>query len=216
MANLKPIYDETKKNEGEWQQYASDSGNYCDGKLIGTMRGISAIGFKGHYGYCPTVERLKQVTPDEAYKIYKASYWDSVRGDEIENQNIARIVFGMYIGSPSQAIAVLEKTLKNEYGVSWNFSGKFSKKDVEIINQYASKRFFEALKKEVLRRISLSEKKEFIRGWSGKYERMVYDSSGEKSTSNTKRIVIVVIVIVAVGLLIYYRKPILSIIKNVF
>jgi len=34
--------------------------------------------------------------------------------------------------------------------------------------------------------------------------------------SNTKRIVIVVIVIVAVGLLIYYRKPILSIIKNVF
>lgn len=59
------------KDEGGYQNLSYDSANYCDGKLIGTKYGISAIGYKGYYGVCPTVEQMKNLTTDQAAAIFK-------------------------------------------------------------------------------------------------------------------------------------------------
>ncbi len=176
-ADFNPVYQETSKNEGGFQNYSNDKANYCNGKLIGTNRGISAIGFKGYYGVCPTVEQIKALTPADAKAIYKKNYWNKVRGDEIKDQSVARVIFGMYIGSPVLTIAIVKKILKEEFNKDISVKSQFSDELIKTLNKLPPKRLFEALKEEKMNRIRQSSNTMFIEGWLGKYERMLYEKS---------------------------------------
>lgn len=71
MADFNSIASKTFKFEGRYQNYTTDTANYCNGNLIGTNHGISAIGYKGFYGKCPTVDQMKALTIAQAKMIYK-------------------------------------------------------------------------------------------------------------------------------------------------
>ena len=108
MANFQPIYENTLKKEGGFQNSPNDSANYCysfvngkrtRGALIGTNRGISATALQVYLGRCPSVAEMKAVTPELAYKIYKKNFWDKINGDIIKSQSVASMIFQMRIGS---------------------------------------------------------------------------------------------------------------------
>ena len=75
-------------HEGGYTNHRGDPGNWSTGKvgkgrLIGTNFGIAAptlIGWRGDY---VTAEDMKALTRDEAIAIYKAQYWNTVKGDEL-------------------------------------------------------------------------------------------------------------------------------------
>ncbi len=181
MADFRPIRAETSKNEGGYQKYENDPANFCDGLLIGTKGGISAIAYKSHYGYCPTVQQLISLTEKDIENIYRKNYWNKIQGDKIKDQSVARILFGMYIGSPGVTISILKKVLSESFNKTVNVSSQFSTELISVINKLNGKKLFEALKVEKMNRINQSSNTMFIKGWLGKYEKMSYEKSYNKA-----------------------------------
>ena len=75
-------------HEGEYSGDRDDPGNWSSGKagvgrLIGTKYGIAAPTLIANRAGNVTVEDMKTLTREEALRIYKAQYWDTVRGDEL-------------------------------------------------------------------------------------------------------------------------------------
>ena len=154
MAKFDNIWNATKAFEGGYQAMVSDPANYCpsQGKagsqLIGTNHGISAIG-KAHYdgGKCPTVAQMKALSVTEAKKIAKAQYWDPIKGDKINSQAIAHLIFDFTYGGKSgtlqtrQAInAIKGKGTVNEYA-----SFDLSDNEIALINSIPEKQLFDKL-----------------------------------------------------------------------
>ncbi len=207
MADFKPIRAETSKNEGGFQKYENDPANYCDGLLIGTMRGISSIAYKSFYGYCPTVQQLMSLTENDVENIYRKNYWNKIQGDNIKDQSVARILFGMYIGSPGVTISILKKVLSETFNKAVNVSSQFSNELIFVINKLNGKKLFDALKAEKMNRINQSSNTMFIKGWLGKYERMSYEKSYNKAL-----IITGISIFILAGLSIYlYKKKEVSI-----
>lgn len=62
-------------------------------------------------GIQPTLENLKALTNEQAGRIYKALYWDKVKGDEIDQQELANIVFDFYVNAGANATKLLQTVL---------------------------------------------------------------------------------------------------------
>jgi len=113
MANFEKIVQISFNWEGGYSAYSNDSASWCDNKLIGTNRGISAIAYKGYYGYCPTVAQLKALTEDQAKAIYKKLFWDKLQLDHVKNDSVAQMMFQYIIGSGASQISDL-KAIAND------------------------------------------------------------------------------------------------------
>ena len=75
-------------HEGGYSGDRHDSGNWSSGKagvgqLIGTKYGIAAPTLIANRRGKVTAEDMKNLTREEAVRIYKAQYWDTVRGDDL-------------------------------------------------------------------------------------------------------------------------------------
>lgn len=101
------------KHEGGYQNSSKDRGNYVsatgewvEGKYpnfksptgkaiyqIGTNRGITAPELYEYLGRLPTVADMKNLSEMTAKEIYKENYWKPMRGNEINSQAIANIIF---------------------------------------------------------------------------------------------------------------------------
>lgn len=64
------------KIEGGLSLDPNDTGNYYQGKLVGTKFGISAAVWGGQYD-------IPNLTKEQALEIYKAAYWDAVNADAL-------------------------------------------------------------------------------------------------------------------------------------
>ena len=94
MANFDTAYNRTAQHEGGYQANPNDPGNYNSlGQNVGTNRGISAKMYESWIGRPPTVSDMKNITTATARQIYKARFWDKIRGDELPNQPVADILF---------------------------------------------------------------------------------------------------------------------------
>jgi len=62
-------------------------------------------------GIQPTLENLKALTNEQAGKIYKALYWDKIKGDQIDQQELANIVFDFYVNAGANATKLLQSVL---------------------------------------------------------------------------------------------------------
>ncbi len=91
MANFKEVYKNIAGWEKGYSDHRSDTGNYCDGKLIGTNRGISAILYKEIIGKCPTITQMKNLSYSEAEKIWKTRFWDKLKLSSLENNELAEL-----------------------------------------------------------------------------------------------------------------------------
>lgn len=136
--------DKTLDIEGQYQNKASDNGNWTGckrnkGVLSGTNYGLSACFLSDLYGYPVTADYVKQITKGQAMDIYKQHFWDAIRLSEVLNQPLANIIFDSYVHKPKWTIQNLQDTI-NKIGYSpvlWkdNIMGQ---KTLTAINYYAA------------------------------------------------------------------------------
>lgn len=147
MADFEKIVATSFKWEGGYSAYSNDSASYCDGQLIGTNRGISAIAYKGFYGHCPTVAQLQALTVDQAKMIYKKLFWDKLQLDHVKNDSVAQMMFQYIIGSGASQISDL-KAIANKTAGKHLFDENdtpFTIAQAEKINTLNQKKYFENL-----------------------------------------------------------------------
>ncbi len=108
MANFDAFFPTLLKFEGGFVDDPADPGG-------ATNKGITLQTFEGCarrlLGIAPTLEALKNLTDAQAGTIYKALYWDKVRGDNIEPQALANIVFDFYVNAGGNATKLLQSVL---------------------------------------------------------------------------------------------------------
>jgi lysozyme family protein len=80
-----------------------------------TNKGITMATFQecSHelLGIEPTTDNLKSLTDAQAGIIYKARYWDKMRGDAFSVQDLANIVCDFYVNAGTRAIALLQRIM---------------------------------------------------------------------------------------------------------
>jgi lysozyme family protein len=75
-------------------------------------------------GVAPTLDNLRALTDAQAGIIYKARYWDKLRGDEIANQGLAELLVDFYVSAGNVAVSALQQAL-NELGKALPVNGVF-------------------------------------------------------------------------------------------
>jgi lysozyme family protein len=101
-----------------------------------TNKGITLKTFTGSarnlLGVEPTLDRLKNLTDDQAGVIYKALYWNKIRGDEIGSQNLANIVCDFYVNAGSHATKLLQSIL-NQMGGNLTIDGEIGPTSIQAL-----------------------------------------------------------------------------------
>lgn len=64
-----------------------------------TNKGITLAVFKEFFGYAMDVDDLRNITDDQAGKIYRELYWDKVRADDIECGAVAYLLADFAVNS---------------------------------------------------------------------------------------------------------------------
>lgn len=108
---LEATLDTIMESEGGFQQWKKDSGNYVNGKLIGTNRGITPIALANARGVDPktiTVEDMKNITDREARDIFIKEYYYKPKIDKLP-MDIQDTVFDMQINAGNNAIKILQR-----------------------------------------------------------------------------------------------------------
>lgn len=112
MADFDSFFPTVLAHEGGFVNDPADPGGATNmGITLATFRQCAIPMFK----IPPTVENLKKLTRDQARRIYKELYWDAVKGDRIECQELANIVFDFQVNAGANASSLLQRVL-NEMG----------------------------------------------------------------------------------------------------
>lgn len=86
-----------------------------------TNRGITLTTFahcaRELLGIAPTMAALRELTEMQAATIYKALYWDVIRGDEMASQQIADTVCDFQVNAGAASARLLQRVL-NKAGAS--------------------------------------------------------------------------------------------------
>ena len=98
--------------EGGYSDSKSDSGNYLNGKLVGTKYGITGKTLAASLGKpSVTAERVKAISIAEAETIYRKSYWAQSGGDVLP-KGLDYTVFDTGVNSgPNRAVKILQKVV---------------------------------------------------------------------------------------------------------
>lgn len=185
MADFERIVKKTFGFEGGFQNDPEDTANYCNGQLIGTNRGISAVGYKGYYGKCPTVAEIKALTEAQAYAIYKKNYWTPIQGDLLNSQSVAHIFFEAHIASGGEGLKRIKKYVNTYYGTqkmkvttSWLTSSQAA-----LVNAADSKRLFDIAKageianRNYLATVNPAKYGKWLNGWLNRLNKVIYDGA---------------------------------------
>ena len=103
-------------SEGGFTKNKKDPGNWSTGKagkgiLLGTNHGITGRVLQGWRGKRVSMSDVRNLTKEEANKIYRAQYWDAVNGDQLPS-GIDYAVYDYGVNSgPSRAIKSMQKAL---------------------------------------------------------------------------------------------------------
>ncbi len=112
MASFDAFFPTLLEHEGGFVNDPADPGG-------ATNKGITIATFqtcaRQYLGIDPTLDNLEALTDAQAAKIYKPLYWDEVRGDDIELQELADIVFDFQVNAGGSASKLLQEVL-NELG----------------------------------------------------------------------------------------------------
>lgn len=110
MANFDAFFPTLLKYEGGFVNDPVDPGGATNkGVTMETFRSCA----KQYLDIEPTLENLKALTDAQAGKIYKPLYWDKIRGDDIESQDLASIVFDFQVNAGASASKLLQKVLND-------------------------------------------------------------------------------------------------------
>lgn len=141
-----------KEVEKGYSSDKKDTGNYIKTKkgrkFVGTNHGISAPVLMAHIGKIPSVEEMKNLSYNEALKIYRKIYWNPQNLDKFNNQSIANII---YDGSVNQGIGAMKDIVRNairESGIKiGTLENPFQEKWIKEMNKIDNRDLFELIKK---------------------------------------------------------------------
>jgi hypothetical protein len=213
MASFAPILEKTFKFEGGYQNYATDKPNYNSlGQLVGTNRGISAMAYEGYIRRPPTVEDMKAITPEIAKAVYTKMFWNAIRGNDIKSQDVADIIFALYIGKPSKSNQIVKESLIEHGKDITSVKNPYSDEVVKAINDINPEKLFETIKQRTGEYVA-GISPQFRAGWVKKINSYEYSGSKKKWIL----ISIIALALLAGGYYAYkkgYHKKILLYVKN--
>ena len=156
--------DTILETEGGFQNDKEDDGNYVDGKLIGTNKGITPAALAEYRGVNPstiTVEDIKGITDKEAREIYEQNYYYKTKINELP-ENIQASVFDMNINAGPNAIKILQRLagVKDD-GIIGPQTIKAVQEANITLDQYADARI--KYYKQVVK--NDPDKKKYLKGW---------------------------------------------------
>jgi len=89
------------KHEGGWADHPRDPGG-------ATMKGVTLATYSDWLGRQATKDELRAISDEHLRTIYKARFWDAVRGDELPS-GVDYVVFDMAVNSgPGRATRMLQ------------------------------------------------------------------------------------------------------------
>lgn len=89
------------KHEGGWADHPADPGG-------ATMKGVTLKTYSDWLGRQATKDELRAIPAEHLRTIYKARFWDAVRGDELPS-GLDYVVFDMAVNSgPGRAARMLQ------------------------------------------------------------------------------------------------------------
>jgi lysozyme family protein len=168
-----------KKWEGGLSRDKNDSASsfscptpYNDKTGWHTNAGITYAAWVHFYGNGKDSD-FYRMPSDMWFKIFKKGYWDSVKGDAYNSQNIAAFVTGMAWGSgPKQAGISLQRVL-NLLGKKVTIDGVIGNQTVLAANSVPVRELFDALASERERffyAIGVGKNAKFLKGWLNRLE----------------------------------------------
>lgn len=167
MASLTPHFFATiLAIEGGFQNHPGDSGNYCNGQLVGTKYGMSAVAVSTWWGRCPSEQEMRDLTHPDAQEFY-AWYFDRYNLFQIENQQFFELLANNAMGNPGNAAKVAQRVL-NQMGYNVSVDGAFGPQTLGALND-AWKRYgsaaYNAIREAWVQYLKGLNRPEFIEGW---------------------------------------------------
>lgn len=185
MANSTVAIEKVIKEEGGYQAGTADSGNYRNGKLLGTKYGITPNAYFAFYKQEPTRDTIKNLTIAQATPIYKTNYWDKIGGDGIANVSVADLMMFMVVNSGLSQIKSI-KHIANETAGKKIFAETttpFTATEIQLLNALPQQTFFSNLKtyRERFYYALVQHKpsnKIYLTGWLSRLDKHVFKSEG--------------------------------------
>lgn len=154
------------KHEGGLVDHPNDPGGLTNkGITLKTFEAYAqkALGIQG------TADNLKKLTNEQAGKIYKMYYWDPIKGDRYECQELANIIFDFYVNAGGNATKLLQKVL-NDMGAKLTVDGAIGEgtfKAMASFNVVDVYQNYKEARKKYYEEISTKNPKlqVFLKGW---------------------------------------------------
>ena len=96
-------------------------------------------------GVDPTLDNLKNITIQDAEKIYHQEFWDKIDADEIIDGDIRFLLFDFYVNARGHAIKTLQRTL-NGMGYNLDVDGGMGPNTLNAINSANQKDLYNNFK----------------------------------------------------------------------
>ncbi|MEM9929330.1 MAG: glycosyl hydrolase 108 family protein [Bacteroidota bacterium] len=178
MAQFQIAYDIVRRHEGGYQKMPEDSGNYNSlGQNVGTNWGINAQVYENYLKRPPSEQDMRTMPRHIALRIYKALYWDRIKGDEIRDQQVANILFDGHVNHGRWGIQMMQGVL----GLSRD--GIVGPLTLAAINKANPFQLFNAYKKvriagykDLVRRRPKDQR--FLNGWLKRINSFIYQGGG--------------------------------------
>ena len=150
MANFENAIKKVLINEGGYVNDPSDRGGE-------TKFGISKLSY-------PTLD-IKNLTVDGAKSIYKRDYWDRVKGDEIESNEVAYEIFDTSVNMGVRTASKIAQMV-----IDVHADGIIGKHTLEKLNRFDSELFISNFKLAKIARYAYLVRKhppnrKFFYGW---------------------------------------------------
>lgn len=167
MANFSLYFPQLLKYEGGFVNDPADKGS-C------TNFGITIYTLTAYRGHALTCQDVKNLTKEEAEKIYKKYYWDKIKGDDINSQSVAELLLDYAVHS---GVTKASKVIQELVGVT--VDGVIGAKTIQAINNQDPRNLFDRLKMnrksyfDGIVRANPSQAK-FLKGWNNRLNSFVF------------------------------------------
>ncbi len=136
-----------------------------------TNLGITLKVLSEYRGILCTVDDIKNLTKEEAAKIYELRYWNTMRLDRVRQQRIALILFDLGVNmGPAAAIKLLQSVLNESFAEKIELDGVLGNlTDVAISTAPEARLCRKLIQAAQIRYVEICVKKPaqlvFLRGW---------------------------------------------------
>ncbi len=179
MADFSRFFPILLKHEGGYVNHPADPGGATNkGITLGTLSQCS----RALLGLPPSMGLLRELTDEQVGIIYKALYWDAIRGDDIASQSLASLVCDFQVNAGVASSRLLQRVL-NERATrpALVIDGMIGPRSLRVVNACDTAQVHAAFKTQRMdyyrglakRRPSLQC---FLAGWLRRTESFVYIS----------------------------------------